>query len=135
VLRCEIVELTATSSPSSPMAVIAFARKLTLVNVGFAATDIRIGVEEQLLIATSLITGFEVPYSVRPWPASESTAFETPIELFVICTRPSVPEFVPNLSRQYWIEPVAPWANATWPQSPRAGAVIEPLLFVSFGEP
>ena len=42
---------------------------------------------------------------------------------------------VPNLSRQYCIEPVAPWAKVMLLQSPRLGAVIEPLLFVSRGWP
>src|SRR6266487_3396721 len=128
-------ESTAICSPSRPSAVTAFARKVMLVSVGFADTDIRIGVEEPLLIATALIVGFEVPNIASPCAASLSVQFETPMLSFVISTMPLATEFVPNLSVQYWSEPVEPWLNTMRPQSPRFGAVIEPLLFVSEGRP
>jgi hypothetical protein len=59
-------ESTAMSSPFRPSAVIALARKLMLVNAGFADTEIRIGVEVQLLIATLVTAGFETPRIARP---------------------------------------------------------------------
>src|SRR5580765_579748 len=105
------------------------------LNTGFADTDIRIGVDEQLLIATVLIAGLDTPSSASPWPTSLSVQFETPIELFVISTTPFVRPFVPNLSVQYCTEPVEPWANVTRAQAPRFGAVIDPLLSVSVGRP
>src|SRR4029077_19089445 len=128
-------ESTAICSPSSPSAVSAFARNVMPLNTGFADTDIRIGVDEQLLIATVLIVGLDTPSSASPWPASLIVEVETPIELFVISTTPFVRLFVPHLSVQYCTEPVEPWANVTRPQSPRFGAVIEPLLSVSLGRP
>src|SRR5512143_137824 len=93
------------------------------------------GVEEQLLIATLVIVGAETPNMASPCAQSLSSEFETAMLLFVISTSPWVTLLLPNLSRQYCSDPVAPWANTMRFQSPRFGAVIEPLLLVSLGCP
>src|SRR5258706_9272410 len=107
-LRKKMCELTAMSSPFSPSAVIALARKVTLVNDGLAETDSRMGVDVQLLIATSVTAGFEVPRNASPCPASLSRLLETGIEVLSIVTSPNVRLEVPNLSRQRETEPVEP---------------------------
>ncbi len=105
------------------------------VNVGFADTDMRIGVEEPFWIATFEMTGFETPKMARPWLPSLKIEFVTGIETFVISTIPWVAELVPKRSRQRETEPVEPALKTTRFQSPRLGAVMEPLLLVSSGVP
>ena len=75
-VRCVRWELVATFSPMIPSAVIAFATKLTFVKVGFADTDISVGVEDMLSISTSVSGGDAVPCIVRPCAASLSRVFE-----------------------------------------------------------
>src|SRR5690349_7224303 len=99
-LRKKMWESTATISPSSPRAVMAFARKLTPENDGFAETDRRIGVDVQLLIATLVMDGVPVPRIARPWEASVSRLFETGMVTFCDVTSPTVEVLEPNLSRQ-----------------------------------
>src|SRR6266850_3602537 len=89
-VRCESCEFTPIVSPARPIAVRALARKLMLENVGFADTDIRIGVEEQLRMSRLEHAGFDTPNSARPWPASLSRQLETGMFRFLISTRPCV---------------------------------------------
>src|SRR5258705_6315835 len=134
-VRSAIRESTAMFSPSSPSAVIAFARNVTPAKVGLAETDMKIGVDEQLLIATLVMVGFEMPRIASPCPASLISEFETAIELLVISTTPCEVLLLPNLSRQREIAPDEPGRYTMRFQSPRAGALIEPLLLVSPGRP
>src|SRR6266516_3396299 len=99
-LRKKMWESAATTSPSRPSAVKALARKVMPEKVGFADTDIRIGVEVQLLIATFVIAGVPSPRIASPCAASLSRQFETGIETFCDVTSPKVELLVPNLSRE-----------------------------------
>src|SRR5690348_7299462 len=126
---------TLTSSPWTPSAVMPLARNDRFVNVGFAVTDISVGVDEQLLICRFASVGAEIPNIATACAASVIRQFDTPMLRPVISTTPWEPELVPNLSRQYWIEPVAPGWNTIRFQSPRFGDRMEPLLSVSPGTP
>src|SRR5258708_38152502 len=97
-------ESTAMSSPSSPSAVTALAVKFTFVNTGFAETLIRIGVDEQLLMARFVSAGFDTPNNASPCAASLSVLFDTGIERFAISIMPCAAEFVPNRIRQREID-------------------------------
>ena len=87
---------------------IELARKLIPENVGFAATDMRIGVEVQLLICTFEMTGVIAPKIPMPCAASLMSELFTGMATPVMFTTPFDDPVEPNLRRQRESEPVDP---------------------------